>query len=141
MWTEVDGSKRKPILYNILIFFFFNLQSCLYLFILDTLQGMWDLSSSVRDGTHASCIRRQSFNHWTTWEVPRASFLRMTSSMFFLPFILGLNKGERILYGAFQTSFNETPALSILNNRFKKSESLVTVLTDLIIQFKYLLII
>ena len=28
------------------------------------------LSSLTRDGTHTSCIERQSLNHWTTKEVP-----------------------------------------------------------------------
>ena len=32
--------------------------------------GMWDLSSPTRDRTHTPCIGRQSFNHWTTREVP-----------------------------------------------------------------------
>ena len=33
-------------------------------------QGMWDLGSLTRDGTHTPCIGRRSLNHWTTREVP-----------------------------------------------------------------------
>ena len=33
-------------------------------------QGMWDLSSLARDGTHILCLERQILNHWTTREVP-----------------------------------------------------------------------
>ena len=33
-------------------------------------RGMWDLSSSTRDQTHAPCFGRQSRNHWTAREVP-----------------------------------------------------------------------
>ena len=32
--------------------------------------GMWDLNSLTRDWTCMPCIRRQSSNYWTTWEVP-----------------------------------------------------------------------
>ena len=32
--------------------------------------GTWDLSSKIRDWTHAPCIGKQSLNHWTTREVP-----------------------------------------------------------------------
>ena len=35
-------------------------------------RGMWDLISPTRDQTHTSCTGRQSLNHWTTREVPRA---------------------------------------------------------------------
>ena len=34
------------------------------------LQGMWDLSSLMRDQTRTPCIGRQSLNHWITREVP-----------------------------------------------------------------------
>ena len=34
------------------------------------LQGMWDLSSPIRDAIHTPCIGRQSLNHWTAREVP-----------------------------------------------------------------------
>ena len=33
-------------------------------------QGMWDLSSLIRDGTHSPCIERQSLKNRTTREVP-----------------------------------------------------------------------
>ena len=33
-------------------------------------QGMWDLSSPIKDRTHTPCIGRRSLNHWTTREVP-----------------------------------------------------------------------
>ena len=33
-------------------------------------QGIWDLSSQTRDQTCTPCVGRQSFNHWTTREVP-----------------------------------------------------------------------
>ena len=46
-------------------------------------------------------------------------FLRMTSFTFFLPFTFGLNKGERIFYGAAQISSNQTSALSVLTRDFK----------------------
>ena len=32
--------------------------------------SMWDLSSPTRDQTFIPCARRQSYNHWTTREVP-----------------------------------------------------------------------
>ena len=45
---------------------------------LDTMEQlstcMWDFSSLTRDQTHTPRIRRQSFNCWTTREVPRNSF-------------------------------------------------------------------
>ena len=34
------------------------------------LQGMWDLSSQIKDWAHNPCIGRQNLNHWTTREVP-----------------------------------------------------------------------
>ena len=33
-------------------------------------QGMWDLSSPIRDRTRVPCIGRRSLNHWTAREVP-----------------------------------------------------------------------
>ena len=33
------------------------------------LQGVWDLSSLIRDRTCVSCIERPSLNHWTTRDV------------------------------------------------------------------------
>ena len=33
-------------------------------------QGMWNLSSSTRDGTHSPYTGKGSLNHWTTREVP-----------------------------------------------------------------------
>ena len=37
-------------------------------------RGMWDLSSPTRDRTLTYCIGRRSPNHWTTREVPNASY-------------------------------------------------------------------
>ena len=36
--------------------------------------GMWDLSSPTRNLICTPCIGRQSFNHWTTREVPNMHF-------------------------------------------------------------------
>jgi len=33
-------------------------------------QGMWDLGSPVKVGTHITCIRRPSLNHWTARDIP-----------------------------------------------------------------------
>ena len=33
-------------------------------------QGMWNLSSLTRDGTHTLCTGKQSLNHWIAREVP-----------------------------------------------------------------------
>ena len=44
------------------VFFFF--------FLVFWPRGMWDLSSPTRDRTHTPCTGRQSFNHWTTRDVP-----------------------------------------------------------------------
>ena len=56
---------------------------------------MWDLSSSTRDQTHTPCVRRQSLNHWTTWEVPLIHLL-YSSDIAPLLFI-GLSKRNNIL--------------------------------------------
>ena len=37
------------------------------------LQGMWDLSCPIRDGTHILFIGRLSLNHWTTRETPKSN--------------------------------------------------------------------
>ena len=39
---------------------------------------MWDLSSPTRDRTCTPCIEKQSFNHWTTGEVPRRQSWRQS---------------------------------------------------------------
>ena len=33
-----------------------------------------DLSSQMRDGTHAPCMEVQSLNNWTAWGVPDVIF-------------------------------------------------------------------
>ena len=38
-------------------------------------QGMWDLSSLVRDQTGTPCIGKQSLNQWTVREDPELRFL------------------------------------------------------------------
>ena len=37
-------------------------------------QGMWGLSSLIRDVTHTLCRGRQSLNHWTAREVPEKTY-------------------------------------------------------------------
>ena len=51
-----------------LYWIFYNVASVLC-FVFFWLRGMWDLSSLTRDWTHATCVGRQSLNHWTTREV------------------------------------------------------------------------
>ena len=50
--------------------------------------GMWDLSSSARDGTYFPCIERWILNHWATREVPGAppeeDFLLLLPLLFLL---------------------------------------------------------
>ena len=41
------------------------------------LQGIWDLSSWIRDQTYTLCIRRCSLNHWTTREIPPLESLHL----------------------------------------------------------------
>ena len=52
-------------------------------------QGMWDLSSPIRDRTRTPCIERQSFNHWTAREVPKNKYLKLveTALKSLLPFL------------------------------------------------------
>ena len=48
---------------------------CLFLFGAGgSAPGMWGLSSSTRDQTHASCMGVVEFNPWTTRAVPVCSF-------------------------------------------------------------------
>ena len=71
------------------IFFFLKsllnlLQYCFcFMFWVFWLQGMWDLSSLIRDQTCTPCIERWSLNHWTTREV-----LRLFSSYWSVQFLL-----------------------------------------------------
>ena len=44
-------------------------------------QGMWDLSSPTRDGTHTPYIGRQGLNHWTAREVPTVIHFNLTISV------------------------------------------------------------
>ena len=37
-------------------------------------QDIVDLNSLTRDRTSISCMRRQSFNQWTSWEIPKGLF-------------------------------------------------------------------
>ena len=39
-------------------------------FFLDTLQGIWDLSSLTRDQTMPPAMEARNLNHWTYREVP-----------------------------------------------------------------------
>ena len=47
----------------------YSLQFCMYIYIFWP-QGMWNLSSPIRNWTHTLCIGRQSLNHWINREVP-----------------------------------------------------------------------
>ena len=46
----------------------------LFFFFLAVLQGMWDLSSEIRDHTHIPCIERWILNHWIFREAPNLAF-------------------------------------------------------------------
>ena len=48
--------------------------SLFYLFIYLLPQGMCDLGSPTRDGTHILCPGRQSSNHWSGREVPEVKY-------------------------------------------------------------------
>lgn len=48
------------------------------------LHGMWDLSSTTRDGTPILFIERLSFNHWTTGTFPVLFLLFLFFVFFFV---------------------------------------------------------
>ena len=52
------------------------LKNCLSFFFLVMPQGMWDLSSPVRDRTRAPALEKWSLNHWTTRKVPGLILLK-----------------------------------------------------------------
>lgn len=59
------------------------------------LHGMWDLSSTTRDGTPILFIERLSFNHWTTGTFPVLFLLFLFFVFFFChcSFIMKISSG------------------------------------------------
>ena len=52
----------------------------MFTYILATSCGLWDLSSSTTDQTHAPAVGTQSLNHWTPREVPASVYLDGTET-------------------------------------------------------------
>ena len=91
--TLFTGSHRvsAPSVLNVLLdFYFFDVDHfqifiefvtlLLLLYVLSFWpQGMWDLGSPVKVGTHITCTGRSSLNHWTARDIPSIhSFLFFT---------------------------------------------------------------
>ena len=73
------------------------------------LGSMWVLSSPTRVWIHTPCFRRQSFNHWTAWQVLSLLFSFLIISLFDIKIILHL-------INQVETGFFFLPSLKSLSN-------------------------
>ena len=75
-------------------------------------QGMWDLSSQIRDGSCVPCTRKWMLNHWTTREVPNSYHLFKFKSCLKDPPKFPFTKSFANIYSAPKTCALEKPSSS-----------------------------